>query len=147
MAGRRMPFWDIRLTTVGRALGEAPDLLLLRSRQSLTARFFSWFLSLPFTRTTLPPGFRKTMGSLDKRLPEMEIGLGVVAKSLQRFYPFTRIGDGLEDQWQGSPLHISVNPGDNIPEAFFPDGSRPFQMFTRWYGFSFTYPDSEIFGL
>ena len=85
------------------------------------------------------------MGSLDRRLPEMEIGLGVIVNGRQRFYSLALLGDGLEDRWQGDLLHISVNPHDGIPEACFTDGSRPLQLFTRWYGFSFTYPETEIF--
>jgi hypothetical protein len=146
MVGRRMPVWGIQMTTARQALTAIPDLLLLRSRQTFRAHLMSWLLMLPFARNTLPPGFRKTMGPLDKRLSEMEIGLGVVSKHTQRFYPLARIGAGIVEQWQGSRLHIAVDPVDRIPEAYFEDGSRPFQLFTRWYGFAFTYPACEIFG-
>lgn len=112
----------------------------------MAARLISWFLSLPWTRNTLPPGFRRTMGHPDTRLPEMEIGLGVVAEQHQRFYPLARIGAGLVDRWRGLRLHITVGPIDRMPQARFADGSRPFQIFTRWYGFAFTYPGCEIFG-
>jgi len=145
LKGKQMAVWGIQLTTVGRALADTPDLLLLTSRQSFSARLLSWFFSLSISRSRIPPGFRRTMGPLDRRLPEMEIGLGVIANSRQCFYPLVHLGDEIEDHWQGAVLHIAVNPRDGIPEAFFPDGSRPLQMFTRWYGFSFTYPKSDIF--
>lgn len=145
MAGARMPIWGVQLTTVGHALDRAPDLLLLRSRQTMTARVLSWFLSRPFARNTMPPGFRKTMGAPDHRLPEMEIGLGIVAPDSQRFYPKGDIAAGIEDNWQGRRLHIRMNPSDDIPYAVFSDGRRPLQLFTRWYGFAYSFPACSIY--
>jgi len=147
MSGHRMPVWNVQLTTVAHALEGMPDLLLLLSRQSLSARLISWFLNLPFARTIIPPGFRKTMGPPDNRLDEMQMGLGLISGNAQRFYPLTRIGFGIEDNWLGQPVHIRLNPTDGIPDARFPDQSRPLQLFTRWYGFSYTFPQSEIYGL
>ena len=145
MAGRRMAVWGIQLATIARARASDPDLLLLLSRQTWPTRLISWFLNLPFTRTIIPPGFRKTMGPPDPRLDEMTMGLGLFAEDVQRFYPLERVGDGIEDTWQGRPLLIRPNPADGIPEARFPDDTRPLQMFTRWYGFAYTFPGSDIF--
>jgi hypothetical protein len=33
-----------------------------------------------------------------------------------------------------------------MPVALWDDDSRPFQIFTRWYGFAFSYPGCEIYG-
>ena len=35
---------------------------------------------------------------------------------------------------------------DKVPAAIWEDESRPFQLFTRWYGFSYTYPGCDIWG-
>ena len=145
MAGRQMDVWGIQMTTVARALADTPDLLLLRSRQSLRARMISWFLSRPFTQTIIPPGFRRTMGPPDSRLAEMTMGLGLFTKNHQRFYPLERIGEGVVDIWRGRSLRIVCDPMNGIPIARYRDNSRPLQMFTRWYGFSYTFPGSEIF--
>ena len=147
MRNARMPVWGVHLTTVRQALSNEPDLLLLRSRQSLLARLLSWFMSRPFARKTIPPGFRKTMGPRDHRLPEMEIGLGVISRDIQRFYPKARIEEDFEDNWQGHALRIRINSGDGIPYAEFTDGRRPLQLFTRWYGFSYTFPGCQIYRL
>ena len=52
--------------------------------------------------------------------------------------------------WDGSTLLLSN--GDRIEDGilFGPDGSRkernrPLQVFTRWYGFSLTFPEPEVF--
>lgn len=146
MQKSRMPVWGVHLTTVSHALSIDPGLLLLRSRQTALARMVSWFMSQPFARKTIPPGFRKTMGPRDDRLPEMEIGLGIIAHDIQRFYPKAAIEKEIEDRWLGHPLHIRMNSCDGIPYAEFPDGRRPMQLFTRWYGFSYTFPACEIYG-
>jgi hypothetical protein len=141
----RMPVWGVHLTTVGHALSIDPGLLLLRSRQTRVARLLSWFMSRPFARQTIPPGFRKTMGPPDHRLSEMEIGLGIISRDVQRFYPKAGIGEGIEDTWQGHPLHIRINSDNGIPYAAFANGHRPLQLFTRWYGFAYTFPACEIY--
>jgi hypothetical protein len=93
----------------------------------------------------LPPYFRGTMGEPDDRQPEMEIGLGVVTDAVRRFYPTRAIGEGIDDEIDGRPLHIRIGE-DDVPVAIWENGSRPFQLFTRWYGLSYTYPDCEVWG-
>ena len=88
----------------------------------------------------LPPSFRGTMGKPDARQPEMEIGLGVVTDGVRRFYPKRSIGEGIDDEIGGRSLQIRIGE-DAVPVAIWDNGSRPLQLFTRWYGFSYTYPD------
>jgi hypothetical protein len=139
--GRPPMTFDVR-----RAMLKGPDLLLLQSRQSPSARLISWFLNFPFAQTIIPPGFRKTMGPPDPRLTEMAMGLGLFTPTHQRFYPLDRIGEGVEDIWQERPLRIWRDPVDGVPEARYRDHTRPMQVFTRWYGFIYTFPGSDIFG-
>jgi hypothetical protein len=54
-------------------------------------------------------------------------------------------------EWEGDVLHLS--DGTTIAEGVLrgPDGTpktmhRPLQVFTRWYGFSLTFPGTEIWG-
>ena len=75
----------------------------------------------------------------------MEIGLGIVAPDRQRFYPKVDIATGIEDLWQGQRLHIRMNPSDDIPDAVFSDGHRPPQLFTRWYGFAYSFPACSVY--
>jgi len=86
------------------------------------------------------------MGLKDHCLPEMDIGLGIIAHDMQHFYPKAEIEKGIEDRWLGHRLHIGINPGGGIPDAEFPNGRRPLQLFTRWYEFSYTFPACQIYG-
>ena len=85
------------------------------------------------------------MGPPDLRLPEMEIGLGIISHDTQRFYPKNDIAGVIQDNWLGQRLQVQISSGDDVPYAEFTDGRRPLQLFTRWYGFSYTFPDCEIF--
>jgi hypothetical protein len=38
-----------------------------------------------------------------------------------------------------------MNPSDDVPYAVFSDGHRPFQLFTRWYGFAYSFPAGSIY--
>lgn len=96
-----------------------------------------------------PPGFRKTMGPPDSRLDEMEIGLGVVTESTRRFYRLDLLRDretALRDEIDDRHLVLTISEKDHVPVAVWSDGERPIQLFTRWYGFAYTYPDCEVFG-
>ncbi|MEM7414875.1 MAG: DUF3179 domain-containing (seleno)protein [Gemmatimonadota bacterium] len=60
------------------------------------------------------------------------------------------ITDATDARWDGDVLILSN--GDRIEDGilFGADGdrkerSRPLQVYTRWYGFSLTFPDTEIF--
>lgn len=53
-------------------------------------------------------------------------------------------------RWEGDVLHLSN--GERIEDGvrFAEDGSRaeverPLQVFTRWYGFSLTFPETEVY--
>lgn len=53
-------------------------------------------------------------------------------------------------RWEGDILHLS--DGERIEDGirFAEDGSRaeverPLQVFTRWYGFSLTFPDTDVY--
>ena len=145
LTGAQTDMWSIRITNAKTALQEQPELLLLRSKPGIFGRMISLAMSFPFIKGKLPPGFRKTMGVRDDRLPEMEMGLGVIAHGITRFYPMALIGDGIEDGLNGHAIHVSINESDGVPHAQLAQGTRPIQLFTRWYGFAYTYPDCEIY--
>ena len=94
----------------------------------------------------LPPGFKLTMGKTDRRLPSMTQGLGVVVEERARFYPKEELTRRIEDGIGAYDLIVSVDPVDNVPYAETIGGDRPFQLFSRWYGFSYSFPGCEIFG-
>lgn len=152
LAGTTLPVWPLRMTNVAAALRDDSELLLHHSRPGLLGRAMSWAHKLGLMNGRLPPGFRQTMSAVDERLPEHTIGLGVVVGNLARFYRLDDIsgrgadGYGLRDVWPGGELHIAIDAVDHVPNACWDDGSRPLQIFSRWYGFSLTHSECEIHG-
>ena len=98
----------------------------------------------------LPPGFSGTMGQADSRRSEMDMGLGVWSEQIHRYYPLNTIqkeADGLIDELNGRSIKISIDPISNTPTAIYQetDAAKPNQLFTRWYGFAYTFPHCEIY--
>ncbi len=136
----------MQLTTIGPALEHHPGLMLARSRPAFWIRWLSRLAQrLVRGRGLIPYFFHRTMGVRDDRRPMMDHGLGVVVEGRARYYPLSTIRGGeVTDDWNGRLLHLHISEDDDLPAAIWEDGSRPFQIFTRWYGFSFAYPGCAI---
>ena len=96
----------------------------------------------------LPKFFYASMNSaIDPRLDKLTQGLGVVAGRKTKYYPMDLIPTaGLRDVWLGRTLHINRGFIDGVPRAKWGDSDEePMQLLTRWYGFSYTYPQCEIY--
>lgn len=155
LEGQRLEFWYVSLTNVAAELAAHPDTILLKSAHtSLKSAFMKGVLSKRLSysneKTVLAPHFRKSMSQeIDPRLPEGEQGLGLMDDLAHgKFYPVKLIpkGGAIEDEWLERPLRIERNALDGVPFATWVDtGEAPMQLLSRWYGFSFTYPDCEIF--
>ena len=146
LAGKRLEPWGLEMTTVGAERLKTPPLLLYRSQPILKHRVMGWFMNLPFIQGWFPPGFRGTIDRVDPRLAEMCMGLGVVTDSTKRFYPKKYIGDGIDDTIDQRPIRITIGRDDEVPFAIFTDDrSRPLQLFSRWYGYSLTFPGCEVY--
>lgn len=160
LQGRRMQTGPLTHMTAEQADVDNRDMLLAASRPNLFGRWMGRIAEL--TRLTrrgfLPPGFRRTMGQVDARLPEMQIGLGVWTDRVQRFYPIDDIASQpegvLTDSLDSCEIVVRIDRRTRIPSAEFlnrqadPTGPvrRPMQLFTRWYGFSLTFAGCEIYG-
>lgn len=165
--------------TAGTAVDRLPNAVVAVSKPSWFGRWMGRICE--WTRLSkagfLPPGFRRTMGKVDPRLPEMTLGLGVWIDRQARFYPLTAIQQsptGVIDRLAGVDLTIAIHPTSRVPVARVTPrddertassrsarhsnnnsnpvsqteaggASRLMQLFTRWYGFAFTFPDCEIF--
>ncbi|MBL4849566.1 MAG: DUF3179 domain-containing protein [Planctomycetes bacterium] len=150
LVGKQLEVWPIEMTTVVTEVSTHPRTLYSPSDAGLFARGFGrvsgalaggGFLG----RGLVPPGFKGTMSKPDDRRTSMEHGVGIVVEGRARYYPMGVAREGVTDDWDGRQLQIRMGP-DGIPAATWEDdGSRPMQLFTRWYGFSFTYPGCEIF--
>lgn len=148
MKGEKMHVFPIHQLSVERALAKWPDLQIALSRPPLIMRFLAPIMNRGKRKAFLPPGFRKTMATVDNRLPEMTSGLGVIIDNQQRFYPIERIkhtGGTINDQLNGRTLTVMIHQEDQTPYALDDDDKRPMQLFTRWYGFYLTYPHCSVF--
>ena len=155
LEGQRLEFWSVGLTTVSAELKRNPGTILLRSnhrsfQSAIMAKGAAGLLSFKNEGTLLLPHFRASMNAkVDPRLPEGEQGLGLRdEQDRAKFYPLARLplDRAIEDQWLGRELRIQRDPLDGIPRAVWSDsGQAPKQLLTRWYGFSFTYPNCEIY--
>ncbi len=99
-------------------------------------------------KVRLPWFFHSSMSShVDPRLDKMTQGLGLIVGRQTKYYPMNSIPPfGLDDAWLGRILRIELGQIDGVPHASWSDsGDAPMQLLTRWYGFSFTYPQCEIY--
>lgn len=145
LRGARMDAWSITMTTVAGALRQDPQMTLSRQPVSAFARVFGFIHRHALRHGGfLPPRFRRTMGEEDGRLARMTHGLGVVVDGEARFFTMAHIKEGIGLAWRGRRMRLSLSALDKVPVAEWEDGTRPFQMFTRWYGFAYTYPGCAI---
>lgn len=155
LAGHRLDFWHVSLTNVAAELKKYPDTILLKSgyrslKASFMRRVVGKRMSYMKEGTILAPHFRRTMSNkIDPRLPEGEQGLGLTNDLNQaKFYPirFIPLGGTIEDEWLGRKIVIKRNEIDGVPYATWTDtGEEPMQLLSRWYGFSFTFPECEVY--
>lgn len=150
LAGQRLEVWPVRMTTAQAARREHPGLIVHRSQDHgllprIAQRLYPRFIYSP---VWLPPPFYASMSrEIDPRLPRLAQGLGVIVGSKARYYPMSAIPmEGFDDAWGAGTLHIARGALDGVPLAAWKDtGELPMQLLSRWYGFSFTYPDCEIY--
>ncbi len=150
LSGHQLPAWPIRMTTVAAALDENPDISLYLSGYRSLAWKIAQILYPRFihARVWLPFPFYASMNSpIDARLDKLTQGLGVIVDHTARYYPMQYIpANGLEDDWDGRVLIVRRGRLDGVPFAIWEDGGQaPMQLLSRWYGFSFTYPQCEIY--
>ena len=150
LAGQHLDAWPLRMTTVAAARRQHPELtvhtsayrgLLRRFAERLYPRFIYGGVWLP------PPFYLSMSRSIDKRLPPLTQGLGVVDGNRARYYPMALIPTGgLEDSWNRRILCIWRGPVDGVPRAAWKDtGAEPMQLLSRWYGFAFTFPACDVY--
>jgi len=147
--GHRLESWPIRHTTVAAMAAERPDLRVhVSDFKSLGSRFMTALNGRKIDRGSfLPPPFYKSMSQpIDPRLPKLANGLGVIVEDVGRYYPMAALADPVQEPWGDRVLTVALGAVDGVPRATWADGSEPMQLFTRWYGFSFTWPGCSIYG-
>lgn len=156
LKGTQLEVWGVQMAEAETALKEMGDIPFMTVRPKWY-QLRAWFFYLIFYRlyrgSTLnwkgfyPPGFQKTMQKVDDRLPEMVTGLGLFEGKTAKFYPYSQLSEEpIKDHFNGLEVEVALSKEDRVPFAILAsDGSRPTQLFSRWYGFSLTFPDTEIF--
>ncbi len=146
LAGRTLDVWSTPITTVAAALRRWPDVTLSRSPGvGLTGRFMQWKHGAPHrSKGWLPPGFKRTMGPADARLPLHAPGLAVIVTGDAAFFPMALLEQPLTTTVGGTTLTVARDPEDHVPFAVDVHGERPFQIFTRWYGAAYTWPGLRL---
>jgi len=144
--GETLATFPIEVTTAAAASRIEPGLEVALSDPGIAGTLFGAFTTtaLDGDDPWLPPQFGRTILDPDARLPAMDEGLGVVIDGEARFYPLRALAAGRGDLLAATPLSVRIDPADGIPEARMGDGGRPFQIFTRWYAFSASFPDCSI---
>lgn len=152
LTGRQLPTWPLERTNVAAALADEPTLPLACSDPGWYGDVWSFFV-MPVTHDEangyMPPYFRRTMGVGDARCAAMDLGLGVVIDGVARFYPASELKRVRSAPWHdelgGALLTISADKDGKTFDAKQSDGTRPFQVWSRWYGFSASYPHCQLF--
>ena len=150
LAGCQLDVWPIQMTTVAAAMAERPDLTVSPStyrsaRRKLAQRLYPHFIH---DKVWLPGFFYASMSEpIDPRLDKLTQGLGVIVGKKAKYYPMNRIpANGIQDSWLNRILYIERGAIDSVPHAKYLDtNEEPMQLLSRWYGFSFTYPQCEIY--
>lgn len=102
-----------------------PDCLFGREKMNVFQKLFTAFINWKANingKGFLPPGFRDSMLTIDERLPEMEMGVGIYDGKSAKFYPSEAIkisGNSLVDEFNGRPLLIYISPTTNIPDVIY----------------------------
>jgi len=150
LVGSQLDVWSFHMTTVAAALAEHPEITISPSthrgfRRKLAQRLYPHFIH---GKVWLPAFFYASMNEpVDPRIDRLIQGLGVIIGTQAKYYPMDLIPlDGFQDNWLGRILCIQRGAIDDVPRAYWQDtNEEPMQLLSRWYGFSFTYPNCEIF--
>jgi len=150
LTGTRLAVWSIQMTTVAAAQAEHSSLEVSTSGfRSFKKRLAQWlYPRFIHGRVLFPWFFYASLSEpIDPRLDKLTQGLGVIAGGQAKFYPLDSIAEGgINDAWQGRTLHINCGALDGVPHAVWLDTNKePMQLLTRWYGFSYTYPNCGVY--
>lgn len=144
LEGKRLDIWPFQVIKAEDV--EDPGSLLIHDSDQLgiagTAMAMTVGRHNLGTAGVLPPGFRRTMSDPDPRLHELAPGVGVIGEHGQRFYPLDPLP--VTETFEGRQLTVV---GGSAPHARFDDGTRPMQLFCRWYGFCLTFPGTSVHGM
>ncbi len=150
LTGYQLDVFPVYMTTVAAALHEHPDITISLStyrslRKKLAQQLYPHFIH---GKVWLPGFFYVSMNEpIDPRLDRLTQGLGIIVGKRAKYYPMNCISaEGILDYWLGRVLCVERNLISGVPHGRWQDtDEEPMQLLTRWYGFSLTYPQCEIY--
>ena len=152
LKGKFLETWPVFITNMESEISNYPDTQLFSSSYRSLIKWvlglFSGLMGIN-KRGLIPPKFYRSMSKpIDPRLPKLTQGLGVIVGKRVKYYPMDQIpwGESITDYWEKRIMAIDRSGKDGIPHAAWKDtGEIPMQLLSRWYGFTFIYPNCKIY--
>jgi Protein of unknown function (DUF3179) len=122
LQGTQLNTRSAQYVTAAQLVESDPDALMAISKASWGSRLLDvLLLRRMLTSSGYMPGiFRLSMTHSDKRLPELELGLGIWIDGQARFYPMKTIKDqknALLDTLNQQPMVVYIDPVSGTPAA------------------------------
>ncbi len=167
--GRNLEINNLLHTTLEAALNDYGNIKIAISKQPIHVKIMNSFIRFKQKRNKdlMPSFFKDTMEKKDNRLDRMDTGLGIWNDNKSKFYKYEYIqnNDGvIVDEFDGKKIIIYIDKTSNMPVCKYITGGEyrwdnkeikildgeildemPMQLLTRWYGFSFTFKDCDIY--
>lgn len=167
--GKKLEINNLLHTTLEAALEEYGDIKVAISKQPIHVKFMNKFVSLQQKRgkSLMPSFFKKTMEKEDNRLDTMDIGIGIWNENKSKFYKYDDMQnqDGvIIDEFDEKKVIVYLDKTSHVPICKYVTGEKyswnndvielldgeildemPMQIYTRWYGFSYTFKDCDIY--
>jgi hypothetical protein len=129
LKGNRLEGFPLLHTTAGQALDAFPEAHVAISSLSAWQRVLA-LVQVGVRRvvgSSLPPGFARTMGEVDRRRPRMERGLAVWTGRARRFYSLEALraqGGAVIDELDGQRVLVCIDSASGLPASLFTDASE-----------------------
>jgi hypothetical protein len=122
LQGAQLQTRPAQYLTAAQLVEAVPDARIALSRASLRSRLLNVLLLRRMLRPAgyMPGAFRLSMTKRDKRLPELEMGLGIWMNGQARFYPMRTIkslNNALVDTLGQQQIVVYVDPVSGTPAA------------------------------
>jgi Protein of unknown function (DUF3179) len=122
LQGAQLQTRPAQYLTAAQLLESAPDARIALSKASVRSRLLNVLLLRRMLRPTgyMPGAFRLSMTKRDKRLPELDLGLGVWTDGHARFYPMRTIKsqqNALLDTFGQQQIVVYIDPATGTPAA------------------------------
>jgi Protein of unknown function (DUF3179) len=122
LRGAQLNTRSAQYLTAAQLVEAVPDAKIALSRASLRSRLLNVLLLRRMLRPTgyMPGAFRLSMTKRDKRLPELELGLGIWMNGQARFYPMKAIksqNNALIDTLGQQQIVVYIDPATGTPAA------------------------------